>query len=200
MRASTLILPALVAAVALAGPASAGNAPVSPGGADTTTSTDAGTTISTYADLIRAGVDPNLQSVTCSTQSFPVHCFVIEPTVTQEATTYPAIQFQPGQRVVIEAGGCVQTGGRGLTWKRYVNPSPNNGLYHGTIAIPGATNGLVVIQNVINRPLLVGANGGALQLGYQDDGYSDNGYSAHDNGTGDQCKNVENAWVHITIS
>jgi hypothetical protein len=31
---------------------------------------------------------------------------------------------------------------------------------------------------------------GTPWLVYQDNGYGDNGYYAHDNGTGDQCKNV----------
>jgi hypothetical protein len=39
-----------------------------------------------------------------------------------------------------------------------------------------------------------------LRLGYLDDGYSDNGYYAHDDGTGDQCKNSTNAAVQITIT
>jgi hypothetical protein len=53
--------------------------------------------------------------------------------------------FQPGDQVTITAGGCVQTGGSGSTWKRYVNPTgddsgPGNGksLYYGTVTIPGA--------------------------------------------------------------
>ena len=40
---------------------------------------------------------------------------------------------------------------------------------------------------------------GTLWLVYQDDGYGDNGYYAHDNGTGDQCKNVGTAWVSLTV-
>jgi hypothetical protein len=41
---------------------------------------------------------------------------------------------------------------------------------------------------------------GALVLGYEDDGYSDNGYYAHDDGTGNQCKGVGNAFVSLTIN
>jgi hypothetical protein len=40
---------------------------------------------------------------------------------------------------------------------------------------------------------------GALYLSYEDDGPSDNGYYSHDNGTGNQCRNVGGAWVNLTI-
>jgi hypothetical protein len=36
-------------------------------------------------------------------------------------------------------------------------------------------------------------------LGYEDDGYGDNGYYSHDNGTGNQCLDVGNAWVNVTL-
>src|SRR5215470_7699945 len=63
-----------------------------------------------------------------------------EPNVGQRSTDYPII-FHPGDAVTIDAGGCVQTGGSGRTWKRYVDPQgPNSDhLYHGLIEIPGAT-------------------------------------------------------------
>ena len=53
------------------------------------------------------------------------------------------IKFQPGDGVTIEAGGCVQTGGSGKTWKSYVNPlGPDSDKYYsGTIWIPGAIGG-----------------------------------------------------------
>ena len=34
----------------------------------------------------------------------------------------------------------------------------------------------------------------------EDDGYSDNGYYSHDDGTNNQCKGVDNAWVSLTIT
>ena len=34
-------------------------------------------------------------------------------------------------------------------------------------------------------------------LGYEDDGYGDNGYYSHDNGTGNQCLDVGDAWVTL---
>jgi hypothetical protein len=63
---------------------------------------------------------------------------VITPTVTQKETEYSGIVLQAGDIIHVEAGGCVQTGGRGLTTKRYVNPSGENAdrLYHGLISIP----------------------------------------------------------------
>jgi hypothetical protein len=56
----------------------------------------------------------------------------------------------------------VQTGGHGATWKRYVDPTPDVGLYHGTIFIPGATNGLIELRNAIGGQYTVGINGGTL--------------------------------------
>ncbi|MBV9117603.1 MAG: hypothetical protein JOY63_09595, partial [Acetobacteraceae bacterium] len=46
-----------------------------------------------------------------------------EPNVKQRATLYQQIKFISGDRISVDAGGCVQTGGHGRTWKRYVNPS-----------------------------------------------------------------------------
>ncbi|TWP54335.1 hypothetical protein FKR81_01935 [Lentzea tibetensis] len=112
---------------------------------------------------------------------------------------YP-LTFLRGDHVTVTAGGCVQTGGHGRTWKRYVNPASDNDLYHGLITIPGATAHLVRLQNVVGRQFVVGGRGGSLILGYEDDGYSDNGYYSHDDGTSGQCRNSVNAFVHIVIS
>lgn len=134
----------------------------------------------------------------CSGTTLPIDCTITEPVVTEPSTTY-SFSFLPGDHVTVDGGGCVQTGGRGLTWKRYVDPASDNDLYHGLITVPGATGSLERLLNVVGRQYLVGGRGGSLVLGYQDDGYSDNGYSAHDNGTGNQCLNSVNAYVHIVI-
>jgi hypothetical protein len=193
---AAVVLGGVLATLAMTSPtAFAASAP--PGGA--------GPAVMAKAGIPAAGIkvvriNPNDQTVACGMQALPVECQIIEPTVTQQSTVYPGVVFSPGEHVSVLAGGCVQTGGHGLTWKRYVNPTPDVGLYHGTIFIPGATSGLIPVQNAIGAQYTVGINGGTLQLGYVDDGYSDNGYYAHDNGTSDQCKNVENAWVDIFIS
>ncbi len=120
-------------------------------------------------------------------------------------TEYPTVRFHLGDRVRVSAGGCVQTGGAGRTWKRYVNPAgPNSDrLYHGLIEVPGATNGVERIANVLDRELVVTSAANAyptfLRLGYEDNDLSDNGYWGHDDGTGDQCKDVGNAFVELTI-
>src|SRR5947209_4757638 len=64
------------------------------------------------------------------------------PVVTVRKKLYPQIRFPAGASIEIVAGGAVQTGGHGNTWKRYVDPSgPNSGtLYHGLIKIEGITN------------------------------------------------------------
>ncbi len=145
------------------------------------------------------------QTVRCTANGLnQTVCRIDEPIVTQQLTQYPQVVFQPGETVTVNAGGCVQTGGTGATWKRYVNPSgPNsNRLYWGTISIPGATQGFVRVSDVIGQTLTVSSGIRQplmLELGYVDDDYSDNGYDNHDNGTEDQCKNQPNAFVVLAI-
>src|SRR5580704_1326918 len=132
-------------------------------------------------------------------------CRIDEPIVTERLTNYTQVTFQVGDSITVSAGGCVQTGGSGATWKRYVNPSgPNsNRFYWGTISIPGATQGVVRVADVIGKTLTVAAGISQplfLELGYVDDDYSDNGYYSHDDGTENQCKNQPNAFVVLTIN
>ncbi|HEX4750328.1 MAG TPA: hypothetical protein VH302_12360 [Bryobacteraceae bacterium] len=137
-------------------------------------------------------------------------CHLDQPVVNQPRTEYRSVTFQPNENVVVTAGGCVQTGGHGLTWKLYVNPQgPNSDrLYHGLITIPGITGpSLVRIQGIVGKQLRIPAtidpNNNFLVLGYEDDGYGDNGYTAHDDGTGNQCKDAvagKPAWVTIQIT
>jgi hypothetical protein len=126
-------------------------------------------------------------------------CTINKPIVTQPTVGYQQIAFAPGDHVMVNASGCVQTGGKGLTWKLYVNPSgPNSDrLYYGQIQLPGAD--LVRISTVIGQNLTVN-QAGSLILGYVDDNYSDNGYTNPDNGTQNQCQGVGPATVTITIS
>jgi hypothetical protein len=143
------------------------------------------------------------------------------PNVKQPITRYKSIIFRSGDQIAIEAGGGVQTGGKGKTWKLYVNPQgPNSDkLYHGLIHIPRGLNGdypksptvkqldMVRIQDVLKGGKKLkyqdfkddSFEPGHLVLGYEDDGYSDNGYLGHDDGTGNQTKGVGPAWVRITI-
>jgi hypothetical protein len=128
------------------------------------------------------------------------------PNVQQASTPYGQITYREGDRIIIQAGGCVQTGGHGRTWKRYVDPGgPNSDrLYHGLVKVPGATNGLVRLAAVANKPLRIPLKADIperlhLWLGYEDDGYSDNGYGGHDDATGNQCKGVGPAWVRVRI-
>jgi hypothetical protein len=139
-------------------------------------------------------------------------CTINEPNVTQHESLYSKIVFAPHDIVDVAADGCVQTGGLGDTWKRYVNPI-GPGLYHGLIRIPTeqTTKGaLVRIKSVIGTHLHVAGVGVPesqllLHLGYEDDDYSDNGYYSHDDGTGDQCKTdaargIDGGPAHVTIT
>ncbi len=132
------------------------------------------------------------------------------PDVRQKETGYTQITFSPGDEISVQAGGCVQTGGAGKTWKRYVDPSgpDSDKHYHGLIDIPGLTNGPVRLQdfglNTVHAipaslPPAVMAQGLYLRLGYEDNGYGDNGYNAHDDGTENQCKGSRNAYVVLSI-
>jgi len=140
-------------------------------------------------------------------------CRIDEPVVNSRwMVSYPQVTFQPGDQVVVNAGGCAQTGGAGDTWKRYVDPRGDDSdrKYWGTISIPGATDGLpgatqgiIRLRDIIGKTLTVRAGTPSpltLRLGYVDSDYSDNGYDSHDNGTGDQCKNVPNAFVELVIT
>lgn len=141
------------------------------------------------------------------------------PRVWAEKTPYSVVRFKEGDRITFNAGGCVQTGGSGATWKRYLFPEGDNAptYYSGTAWIPGVTGGdfrtvaalmykdwshkeqgLQVWQVPHAANPEVESNY-FLHLGYLDDNYSDNGYYSHDNGNDNQCQNVGPAWVELTI-
>src|SRR5439155_7601231 len=98
-----------------------------------------------------------------------ITCSVSEPVVNQPSTEY-SIRDPGGRHIRIDAGGCVQTGRHGKTWKRYVDPISNKGLYHGLIHIPGVTDGLQPLQGLVGQTFDVYGDGGFVVLGYQDDG------------------------------
>jgi len=133
-----------------------------------------------------------------------------EPTVNQPTTSYPQIQFHPGDQIKITAGGCVQTSNHGESWKSYTQPLGSNAanLYSGTIMIPAVIPSFVRIGGVMGKPLGVPAtlpptihpSDLYLRLGYQDDVYRDNGYGNHDDGDPPQCVGIGNAWVEVTIT
>jgi signal peptidase I len=131
-------------------------------------------------------------------------CIIKRPPINRQSTHINTIRFHPGDKVTIEAGGCVQTGGAGRTWKRYVDPYAPDApdLYHGFIYIPGlnsSTRLLYVNGQTIDVPKVPPYVPNSLVLGYEDIHYSDNGYWGHDNGTGNQCRDVGDAWVKLTI-
>jgi hypothetical protein len=130
-----------------------------------------------------------------------------EPVVTKPLSKYEKITFQAGDHIAIDAGGCVQTGGAGRTWKRYIDPRGPNAdrIYHGLIQLPGQPHP-VRIMDLLNE--LKSGSGSyvvpqagemTLYLGYEDDNYDDNGYWGHDDGTENQCKGIGAAWVSLTV-
>lgn len=164
---------------------------------------------------------------TCSGQEFDprcssrsgsgrFNCTLKQPVVTRADWTYQVVQFAPGDKVYVNADGCVQTGGSGPTWKRYVNPTGGDSdrLYHGLVRIPSGRlagtdvgNTMTRIKDVVGRLITVTGQGVAtsalvLHLGYEDDNLSDNGYYRHDDGTDDQCKQgpPQNGPAEVTIT
>ena len=125
----------------------------------------------------------------------------------------PGIFLAAGDLITLDADGCVQTGGSGDTWKRYLNPQGDNAdrLYHGLLGVRNVIkqDGTMLIadtriQDIRLQPLWVPAVQ-VLRLGYEDDNYDDNGYWGHDNGDPEQC-NLDgshgfggNAFVILTI-
>lgn len=140
-------------------------------------------------------------------------CTIDQPAVIRRETAYPQVEFAPHDIVQVDADGCVQTGGIGDTWKRYVTPTGDgtNDKYHGLIRIPTAAplgSGLVRIQKAIGKLQTVSGSGVPLSqlflsLGYEDDDYSDNGYSSHDDGNDGQCRMdgpTDGGPAHVTIT
>src|SRR6516225_880179 len=84
------------------------------------------------------------QTVTHSVSGNVESWRITEPDVTKPIIEFQQIRFQPGDEVRVTGGGCLQIGGSGKTWKRYVDPlGPNSDrLYHGMVLIPGATGEL----------------------------------------------------------
>ena len=122
---------------------------------------------------------------------------IVCPNVKVPLVAHPNIRFHKGDKIMIQSGGCVQTGsGR----KRYVNPSgPNSDrFYFGQILIPGLTPSLQRISSYINKSYTI-TQDSFLHLGYADNRYDDNGYYHLDDGTENQCRGEYAAYVKITI-
>lgn len=135
---------------------------------------------------------------------------ITDPAVNARITPRPDIKFQRGDRIMVEAGGCVNTGGK---WRPYVDPYANHSndpdardaarIYHGLIWIPGATPGPVRISSILGKELSVPTDFDDqsqlfLRLGYEDDDdhYGSNGYGG--SLPGGDC--TEHAWVQIEVS
>ncbi len=177
-----------------------------------------------FAFLTMAAVllQPNKASaqerVVCQTSGGVQTCTITEPEVKKAQKNYPTIIFHPGSFVTVHAGGCVQSGGSGQTWHRYVDPSgpDSDHLYHGLISYPGS-GGLIRFSSKSQTPagwtfpIATNVQGDlSLTLGFEDDDHSDNGYWGHDrdNGPNGQCPTPgtpqadygKPAWVTIKIA
>jgi hypothetical protein len=137
------------------------------------------------------------------------------PVVNVPAQVYREVSLKGGDTVNFVACGCVQTGGVGKTWKRYVDPlGPNSDrLYRGVAKLlidgempPNRLEGLKnwpTLQGLMRNKIALSVPQGhsaVLALGYLDDNYGDNGYSGHDDGTDNQCKGTGGAAVEVTVT
>lgn len=151
-------------------------------------------------DQVKPGCTVASTQVDATTMQYTI----TQPIVNQPNTDYPMIRLLPGDRVWVTAQGCVQTGGRGLTWKDYVLPFPfesgPQGRYHGTVTVPGNLTRAIyeLAEQQPPQPLVVpnfpssdsictSSESLHLQLGFTDDNWGDNGYSDHDDGDAWQC-------------
>ena len=126
-----------------------------------------------------------------------------QPTVDAASTIYPRVVLRRGDLVRISAGGCVQTGGHGKTWRRFVAPTGTDAerLYSGTIDINGAQpapHGR--LAEWIGVPFGIVADTGTVAVGYEDLNYGDNGYANPDAGLGDQCLGQPPAWIAFNVT
>jgi hypothetical protein len=128
------------------------------------------------------------------------------PEVKKANTSYSEIQLRQGDRVRVDAGGCAQTGGRGDTWRLYVDPIGQDSAdyFRGMIQLPGMDRAKTIRQFVSegnNYRITVSQADMSLHLGYQDrpGQFANNGYWGKDPGVADQCKKEGNAWVEVTV-
>jgi hypothetical protein len=141
---------------------------------------------------------------------------IYEPDVTVPATAYAQIPLKPGDRFKLYACGCVQTGGKGQTWKSYFDPKGDNAdrYYSGTVGIlysdrPPPAGWWKNPTGMTRIKAFVAGQGPGLDvpagrtttlvLGYQDDQFGDNGYDAHDDGNPSQCNGIGPAAVDVMI-
>ena len=156
-----------------------------------------------------------VESVTLLSNGTPGHRVwqISQPRVDRKSVDYPQITFAPGERVTVTGVGCVQTGGHGHTWKRYVDPAGDKSdiLYHGEVFIPGSPATPALIPIDVRQPAvydiptsanLAGGQGSHLILGFTDDHYGDNGYSDRnrDDGNYSQCWGLSDAVLTVDIA
>jgi len=134
-------------------------------------------------------------------------CVITYPTVTQQWTDYPEVELRQGDAVSLQAYGCAQTGGHGLTWKSFTNPQGKDAdhLYFGLFRVKTPQNDIVAPRRFDPHDGWLGPyampTGIPLRLsvGYVDDVYSDNGYWGPDIGNPPQCSGSDRAYVLIDI-
>lgn len=119
------------------------------------------------------------------------------------------IEFQPGDNVVITAGGCVHPGASGTPWRSYVAKGSGQNFY-GIAWISGTTGeqpksladlvGKTFTVPLATNPAL--RNDVFLQIGYQDaqQNYNESGYWGPDNGENVECKDAGPAWVEVKVN
>jgi hypothetical protein len=133
---------------------------------------------------------------------------LFEPPVNVPQTD-PGFNFDAGSWVRIQADGCVQTHGSGLSWFRYVDPSSPADNHFGSAGVLSRVGGpptitLTALRDISPALRFRVTTPSFLRLAYKDDAYDQNGYDAHDNGPGNQCLSTATqyggpAYVLLTV-
>src|SRR5260370_8463737 len=93
----------------------------------------------------QTGPTPNCLPVTSSSLEGNTTVYTINEPVVNKAYQCYDIPVQPGDLVLVsDVKGCLDTGGTGRTWKRYLNPfgSRAKRLYHGRSRVTGLSAAL----------------------------------------------------------
>ena len=162
---------------------------------------------------VKSSTDLCLAPPNCPAPNQETKVFRIDqPRVDVASDDIRTMKFDSGERVVLNAGGCVQTGIAG--WESYVHPtlpSPPpfvpDPFHSGTAWIPSASGQQQQsIAEMIGKTFTAPTSddtalnkGTFLSLGYRSADNSGSGYYKHDDGPNNQCRNVGPAWVEVTV-
>ena len=110
------------------------------------------------------------------------------PVVDRAPTEYAEIRLDPGDRVLIDAGGCLRRSDG--AW------APYGGGGEAVVSVAGATDGFVPLRSVLRQPLAVAGEGGPLRLGFRAASLRGSGYDGARSGA---CSGQPDAYVYVGV-